>query len=75
VTGTAELIYGHAYIVEIQEPGSGALHYAKFAVTSINATAGTVVIDWAYQEVAGLPELAAPIDKDAVVVDFEPIRF
>jgi hypothetical protein len=75
LTGKSELIYGHAYIVEILEPGSAELHYAKFAVTGINTGAGTVVLDWAYQIVPGLPELKAPTGPKAVVLDTEPIRF
>jgi hypothetical protein len=75
LTGKSELIYGHAYIVEILEPGTGELHYAKFAVTGINTAAGTVVLDWAYQIVPGLPELKATTGPKAVVLDTEPIRF
>lgn len=75
LTGRAELIFGHAYIVEILEPGSGELHYAKFAVTGISPAAGTVVLDWAYQSVAGLPELKVPTGPKTVVLDTEPIRF
>ncbi|MFH1843621.1 MAG: hypothetical protein ABIF77_10500 [bacterium] len=74
-TGRAELIFGHAYIVEILEPGSSELHYAKFAVGTIRNDSRQVVIDWAYQEVTGLPELKAAPDKTTVAFDFEPIKF
>ncbi len=55
-TGTAELIVGHSYIVWTRTN-----NFAKFQVVDMPATgpdAGTyVVINWAYQEVTGLPEL------------------
>jgi hypothetical protein len=55
-TGTAELIVGHSYIVWTRTN-----NFAKFQVVDMPATgpdAGEyVVIDWAYQEVTGLPEL------------------
>lgn len=73
-TGRAELIFGHAYIVEMLEPVSGELHYAKFAVTDINYVASTIVIDWAYQIVEGLPELKAK-EMESIALDFEPIKF
>jgi hypothetical protein len=77
-TGMAELIYGHAYVIEIREPATGDLHYAKLAVTGISATSGLVVVDWAYQGVPGLPELSVPAGRredQGVALDFQPIRF
>jgi hypothetical protein len=74
-TGRAELIYGHAYIVEIFEDDTDELHYAKFAVTSIRSDSHTVEVAWAYQEVEGLPELKGTNGRDNVVLDFEPIKF
>jgi len=74
-TGRAELIFGHAYIVEIQGPEPNELHYAKFAVVTIRNNSRQVVIDWAYQEVSGLPELKAAPESSTVTFDFEPIKF
>lgn len=55
-TGTAELVVGHSYIVWTRTN-----NFAKFQVVYMPATgpdAGEyVVINWAYQEVTGLPEL------------------
>jgi hypothetical protein len=48
--GWAELIEGHTYVVWTNEN-----HFAKFRVTSRGDT--WVLVDWAYQLVAGLPEL------------------
>lgn len=52
-TGTAELIMGHSYIVWTRSN-----NFAKFRV--VDMTSDYVVIDWAYQEVTGLPELLRP---------------
>ncbi|MCP4292875.1 MAG: hypothetical protein GY780_13705 [bacterium] len=59
-TGNLELIPGHIYVVKISEYPAGT-HYAKFGVLS--AEAGTVEFIWAYQTIAGLPELSVP-DED-----------
>lgn len=59
-TGVLELIEGHIYVVEISEYPHGT-HYAKFGVTQISA--GSVEIIWAYQSIAGLPELSVPDGK------------
>ncbi len=48
-----EVILGHSYIVWTDDN-----HFAKFRVTDIGAS--SILIDWAYQEVAGNPELAPP---------------
>jgi len=48
--GWVEVILGHSYIVWTQDN-----HYAKFRVTGINTN--SIMIDWAYQEVQGNPEL------------------
>jgi hypothetical protein len=58
-TGKAELIPGHIYVLEIRNP---SLHYAKFGVTG--RSSGAVDIIWAYQTIAGLPELKAPRDRE-----------
>lgn len=52
-TGTAELIMGHSYIVWTRTD-----NFAKFQV--VDLTPEYVMIDWAYQEVTGLPELLRP---------------
>ncbi len=59
-TGTVELIVGHSYIVWTRTD-----NFAKFEVVDMPAgdepQAGEyVTINWAYQEVAGLPELMRP---------------
>ena len=58
-TGVVELIAGHIYVVELDESPYG-LHYAKFGVTGIGT--GVVEIVWAYQTIAGLPELSVPVN-------------
>lgn len=61
-TGKLELVVGHVYVVEIIEPGSQQLHYAKFGIDSIgNDSVGLI---WAYQLIEGLPELKAPDAKE-----------
>ncbi len=47
LTGRAELILGHAYVVRIVENPATDVHYAKFDVTAVRTS--SVVIDWAYQ--------------------------
>lgn len=54
-TGKLELIEGHVYVVEILGPDAGELHYAKFGINRVNV--GSVDLIWAYQLIAGLPEL------------------
>jgi hypothetical protein len=56
-TGTVELIMGHSYIVWTRSN-----NFAKFQV--IDLTEDYVMIDWAYQEVTGLPELVRPVRTD-----------
>jgi hypothetical protein len=53
-TGTVELIVGHSYIVWTRTD-----NFAKFQV--VDLTEDYVMIDWAYQEVTGLPELLRPV--------------
>ncbi len=53
--GIAELIEGHVYAVAIVVDPEDNVHYAKFYVYAITATA--VEIDWAYQVDEGNPEL------------------
>lgn len=57
LTGVLELIEGHIYVVDITEYPYGT-HYAKFAVKEVGP--GYVEIIWAYQIIAGLPELSVP---------------
>jgi len=57
-TGKIELIAGHVYVVEIVGPAVGELHYAKFGINALNT--GSVDLIWAYQLIAGLPELKVP---------------
>ncbi len=71
-TGKIELVTGHIYVVEIVDPQEG-LHYAKFGVTGINA--GSVDIIWAYQTIAGLPELKAPEDLETGPVKPQIVSF
>jgi hypothetical protein len=52
--GIVEAIPGHSYIVLIDN-----LHYAKFEVVS--RSAGSIVIDWAYQIDPNNPELAPKV--------------
>ncbi|MCB1182149.1 hypothetical protein KDM41_01865 [bacterium] len=57
-TGRLELVTGHVYVVEIVEPGTQELHYAKFGIERVNAS--SVDLIWAYQLIANLPELQEP---------------
>lgn len=59
-TGKLELVTGHIYVVEIR---GTQLHYAKFGVTGTNTDSVNII--WAYQTIAGLPELKAPEDREA----------
>jgi hypothetical protein len=59
-TGVLELIEGHIYVVEIVDYQAATTNYAKFGVTQIQTQ--SVQIIWAYQTIAGLPELSAPDD-------------
>jgi hypothetical protein len=60
-TGRLELVPGHIYVVQL---GTGANpHFAKFGVTGRGTE--TVDIIWAYQTIAGLPELSIPRDDTA----------
>ena len=68
-TARLELVVNHIYVVEIIEPTSDAvygdeLHYAKFGVVSVGPQ--SVRIHWAYQTIAGLPELSVPEPVEAV---------
>ena len=58
-TGKLELVPGHIYVLEIQ---GAETHYAKFGVVDIDET--SVGIIWAYQTIAGLPELMTPPEPD-----------
>ena len=51
----AEAISGHSYIVRIYDSQVSQYHYAKFFVNG--APTAAVTLDWAYQTVAGNPEL------------------
>ena len=53
-SGRAEVIVGHCYVVRIGGPTGS--NYAKIEVKS--TTAQSVTLDWAYQTVVDLPELA-----------------
>jgi hypothetical protein len=60
-TGRLELVEDHIYVVQI---GTGANpHYAKFGVVGVGTN--TVDIIWAYQTIAGLPELSMPPEDSA----------
>jgi hypothetical protein len=65
-TGKLELVPGHVYVVEIIEPGTQELHYAKFGIDAINGTLNAESVDliWAYQLIPGLPELKVPDGQD-----------
>ena len=71
-TGRVELIWGHAYVVKIDD---GGVNYAKFAVTRIFTGSRSVRIDWAYQENVGERELIVPDDDRRLPGDITPIRF
>ncbi len=58
-TGTQELILGHVYVLKID---GAETHYAKFGVTNIDDTSVSII--WAFQTIAGLPELKAPPERD-----------
>lgn len=60
-TGRLEIVSGHIYIVEIWDPAARTLHYAKLGVTAVGT--GSLYAHWAYQTIAGLPELEAPADE------------
>lgn len=60
-TGRLELVKDHIYVVQI---GTGPNpHYAKFGVVGV--ATNTVDIIWAYQTIAGLPELSMPPEDSA----------
>ena len=61
-TGKLEMVAGHVYIVEIIDTVTNELHYAKFGIDAVNS--GSVDLIWAYQLIAGLPELKAPGGKE-----------
>jgi hypothetical protein len=69
-TGKIELVAGHIYVVEIQ---GAQLHYAKFGVTGTYTA--SVDIIWAYQTIAGLPELKAPEDLETGSVKPQVVSF
>lgn len=54
-THQAEMIVGHSYLLRISDK-MGGHNYAK--VYCVNVTPSSVTLDWAYQEVVDLPELA-----------------
>jgi len=58
-TGRLELVKGHIYVLEIQ---GSQLNYAKFGVTGTGTSSVNII--WAYQTIAGLPELKAPEDRE-----------
>ncbi|MFH2053853.1 MAG: hypothetical protein ABIK96_15465 [bacterium] len=58
-TGRMELTLDHIYVVEIYDPATQTLHYAKLGVVDVAATQ-YVKIFWAYQLIPNLPELKAP---------------
>lgn len=53
-SGKAEAVVGHSYVVQIAGQG-GIPNWAKIYVKSVTST--TLTLDWAYQGVAGNPEL------------------
>jgi len=61
-TGKLELVEGHVYVVEISDPTTRELHYAKFGINRLNS--GSVDLIWAYQLIPGLPELRVPKSND-----------
>jgi hypothetical protein len=66
VTGTMELVPGHVYVVRIAT-GDGAVHFAKFGVDSVGSSLVNII--WAYQLIANLPELSAPVGGLKPVTD------
>lgn len=71
-TGIIELVLNHIYVVEIWDPGSQTLHYAKFGVTEVNdgADPRSIRMHWAYQTISGLPELSVQPERN---LDEEPV--
>jgi len=67
-TGRLELVPGHIYVLQIGVSGPD-IHYAKFGVTGLGTD--TVDIIWAYQTIAGLPELSEPEGGEGV--DVQPV--
>lgn len=68
-TARLELVVNHIYVAQIIEPANDPLygdelHYAKFGVVSVGPQ--SVRIHWAYQTIAGLPELSVPEPVQAV---------
>ncbi len=55
---TCELILGHIYVLELDDPQEG-LHYAKFGVVGMSPDESVEIV-WAYQTIEGLPELSVP---------------
>jgi len=62
-TGRLELIVGHIYVVEIVDYAEATIHYAKLGV--VNQGPDSVWIHWAYQTIAGLPELSQPAGESS----------
>jgi len=54
-SGSAEAVVGHSYVFRISN-GAGGFHYSKAEVRAKTNT--TATLDWAYQRVLDLPELA-----------------
>jgi hypothetical protein len=74
-SGVLELIAGHVYVLEIvNEPGAGAVHYAKLGIAQIRPATRSVRVMWAFQTVDGLPELTAPEPREDGQVEFVPIK-
>lgn len=71
-TGICELIVGHIYVLEINDPRDGT-HYAKFGVTAVRSD--SVDIIWAYQTIEDLPELFVPEKPETVEVKPVTISF
>ncbi len=63
-SGVLELVAGHIYVVALYD-SPDEMHYAKFGIRGIGT--GVVEIVWAYQTIAGLPELSVP-DDDGIVI-------
>ncbi len=73
-TGKMELITGHIYVLELFDPATQDLHFAKFGIVGVGATVSVRLV-WAYQLIPGLPELKAPDMPDPVQRNTQVVRF
>ena len=71
-SGRLEIIRGHIYVVEIVDFQAAKVNYAKFGVVETGPF--SILIHWAYQTIAGLPELivdegSRPVSVQSTIID------